>query len=114
MGDQADAVDGAEERRLQATPREEPGDIGDRPDQPGEKRPARRRSGMALVEPSSSGPVAGDHPQEPDQALAVAVRDHGARAVLHRPSGDPEAPRQVDVAARADALDEAAERLERG
>src|SRR2546421_9747210 len=39
MGDQADAIDGAEERRLQATPREEPGDIGGRPDQPREERP---------------------------------------------------------------------------
>src|SRR5256885_9289074 len=68
---------------------------------------------MALVEPPRPRPVAGDHAQQPGQALAVAVRNDGARPMLHRPSRGPETPRQVDVAARADALDEAAKYLER-
>ncbi len=68
---------------------------------------------MALVEPSRPGPVAGDHAQEPDQGLAVAVRDDGARPMPDRPSVGDQAPRQVDVATGADALDEAAQGLER-
>jgi hypothetical protein len=44
----------------------------------------------------------------------MTVLDHGARPVLNRPSGGPKAPREVDIAARADALHKAPERLERG
>ena len=87
-------------------------DVARRAAQPAEQRPARGDAGMAFVQPSRPGAVAGDHRQKRGQVLAVMVLDQRFGTLLEGPAGAMHAPAEVDVAGRADPLLEAAQPIE--
>ena len=116
VGDQAERVDRAGRSTGRAGPPRRGGPRRRRaPELPRRQRPARRDAGMALVEPARAGPVAGDH--APGTSARFSRWWCSTRAAGRCSSVQPaslQAPAEVDVAGRADALGEAAELVEGG
>ncbi len=113
VGDQAEAVKRAERGRLEPPAQQVRGHVPGASREPGDERPVGRDAGVALVQPSRAGAVAGDHRQKRDQVLAVMVGDPCLWPLLERPAAVVHPPAEVDVAGRADPFGEPPELVER-